>query len=86
MRYLFLLSGRLFSYIITYRFLLKLQNLLQWVYNGYITREFRYLGNSSKMGFKMHICGEDIIKVFNNVFIDSGTSLTTFATNNNTKS
>ncbi len=82
MRYLFLLLGRILSYILPYHFLSKFQNLLQWVYTGYFTKKFQYWGNSSKMGFKMHICGEEMIKVLDNVFIGSGTSLTAFATNN----
>lgn len=83
MRYLLLLLGRFFSYIFPNSIFSKFQKLLQWVYTGYVTRKFQYWGSSSKMGFKMHICGESMISVLDNVFIGSGTSLTAFAIDKN---
>lgn len=78
MRHLFLLLGRLFSSIFPYRIYLKIKGLMQWFYTGYRTKEFNYWGNNSRMGFKMHICGERNICVLDNVYIGGGTSLTAF--------
>lgn len=69
MRHIFLFIGRLFGYAFPYSFYSKVMSLMQWIYTGYRTRRFKYWGKNSKIGFKLHICGEEMIGVLNNVYI-----------------
>lgn len=78
MRNLLFLFGRLVGCLYPDRIHLKLTSLLQWFYTGYRTRRFSHWGKGSKMGFNMHICGENMIKVLNNVYFGEGSALTAF--------
>ena len=79
MRHIFLFIGRLLGYAFPYSFYSKSMSLLQWLCTGYRTRRFKHWGKNSKMGFKLHICGEEMINVLNNVYIGGGTALTAFS-------
>lgn len=78
MRLFLLFCGRILGLIYPYRLHSKISSLMEWLYTGYRSRGFRYWGHNSKMGFKMHIYGQDKIVVLNNVFIGGGTALTAF--------
>lgn len=85
MRYLFFVFGYFVGCILPYSLHSKYKGLLQWFYTGYRARKFQHWGKRSKMGFNMHICGENMISVMNNVYIGSGTSLTAFTGGNDNK-
>lgn len=85
MRRLLFVLGTLLSYIFPYSLYSKAESLLQWFYTGYRTRRFKHWGKNSKMGSKLHICGESMISVLNNVYIGKGTALTAFSRDNSDK-
>lgn len=78
MRLIFLLLGRFFALLYSHRFHSKANSLLQWFYTGYRTRHFYHWGKGSKMGFNMHICGESMIDVMDNVYFGGDSALTAF--------
>ena len=78
MRTLLLICGRVVSLVYPSGLHSRLSSLMQWFYTGYMTRGFRHWGRDSKMGFRMHLCGQDKIIVLNNVYIGGGTALTAF--------
>lgn len=78
MRTLLFILGRILGCILPYKLVLSLNNILQWSYTGYISRNFYYFGKKSKMGYGMHIHGENKISIGNNVIIGGRTLITAF--------
>lgn len=76
MRKILFILGRIIDCLYPHKLHFKLNSLLQWFYTGYMTRNFYHWGDKSKMGFYMHISGESMIKVMNNVYIGSNSALT----------
>lgn len=56
----------------------KLISIGEWIYTGFMTRNFHKWGHSSKMGFHVHVHGEKYISVLDDVYIGSGTAITAF--------
>lgn len=81
MRKLLFGFGRMCALIFPYRKLNSFCNLMQWFYTGYRTCKFKSFGKHSKMGFAMHIVGEEHIVVEDHVFLEGNTALTTFSLN-----
>lgn len=83
MRKLMRLLGRVASKIYPYRLHIPMIHLMQWFYTGFRLGEFKHLGNSSKLSFKINIVGGQNIVVGDHVIIGGGTSLTAFPTKDN---
>lgn len=75
--------GRICSMFFPYKGVDALNHLLQWFYTGYRTRKFKCFGKHSKMGFAMHIVGEEHIIIEDDVILGGGTSLTAFSMDGN---
>lgn len=81
MRKILFWFGRMCALIFPYCKFNSFCNLMQWFYTGYRTRNFKSFGKHSKMGFSMHIVGEEHIVVENNIIFGGGTALTAFSLN-----
>lgn len=72
MRKILFQLGRICAILFPYSMYNSFCNLQQWFYTGYRTRKFKAFGKNSKMGFAMHIVGEENIVIDDNVIFGGG--------------
>lgn len=70
--------GMLFSKLFPYYIYVKSSDLVDYIYTGWRKGGFHHFGEYSRLGRCLHIAGEDMIDLQDNVYIGKGSALTAF--------